>query len=280
MIKKLSILILSMIMIISCSKNNPNNPTEGGNGDGGTTPELPTTSVNFDEVFLKFETDDKTVPTFTFFKDDGKAEEYDPMTGPTGNIIDYKRSWTADNDGTNVCYIYNAPDGESKNGVPGTPGSAIGLTKLKIYVYKGVNPFKTKNDNEIEKQFYFYRYVGNAMYDLDNFLIAVDTKTGLVFPYAVPEKWKNMLLSWGPDGWISAENGKTLSFPSNDPTFGQADPISTEVTFEAHKFWQYDPIGQVNDDGSVTLEQFYIDAQGKSDYKPRYTGTSPYKDIK
>ena len=261
MIKKLFILILSMIMIISCSKNNPNDPN-----NGGTTPD-----VNFDEVFLKFVTDDKTVPTFTFFKDDGKAEEYDPMTGPTGNIIDYKRSWTAYNDGTNDCYIYNAPDGESKNGVPGTPGSAIGLTKLKIYVYKGVNPFKTKNDNEneIEKQFYFYRYVGNAMYDLDNFLIAVDTKTGYVFPYAVPEKWKNMLLSWGPDGWISAEKGTTGKYGTTDQ----------QETFEPKKFWQYDPIGQVNDDGTVTLEQFYIDAQSKSDYKPVYSGKSPYKDI-
>ncbi|MEI0702977.1 hypothetical protein [Brachyspira intermedia] len=259
MIKKISILILSMIIIVSCSKNNPNDPTQGGNGgsgNGGTTPELPTTSINFDEVFLKFVTDDKTVPTFTFFKDDGQA-----ASGP--------RQWTVNNDGTNTCYIYNAPDGESKNGIPGTPGSALPINKMKIYVYRGVNPFKTKKDNEIEKQFYFYRYVGNAFVNLDNFLVAVDTKTGLVFPYAVPEKWKNMFISWAPDGWISAELGRT----------GKPETTDQEVTFEAHKFWQYDPIGKVNDDGSVTLEQFYIDAQGNSDYKPVYSGKSPYKDI-
>ena len=259
MIKKLSILILSVIMIISCSKNNPNDPTQGengGSGNGGTTPELPTTSINFDEVFLKFVTDDKTVPTFTFFKDDGQA-----ASGP--------RQWTVNNDGTNTCYIYNAPDGESKNGVPGTPGSALPINKMKIYVYRGVNPFKTKNDNEIEKQFYFYRYIGNVIYDLDNFLIAVDTKTGLIFPYAVPEHWKNMILSWGPNGWISAELGKIGVYKSENQ----------QETFTAYKFWQYDPIGKVNDDGTVTLEQFYIDAQGNSDYKPVYSGKSPYKDI-
>lgn len=267
MIKKISILILSMIIIISCSKNNPNDPNNGGNG--GTTP----TENKYDTLFLKFVTDDKTVPTFTFFKDDGQA-----ASGP--------RKWEQSTDGTNTCYIYNAPDGESKNGVPNNPGTTMDLIQLKIYVYKGINPFKKTVENEIEKQFYFYRYTAfpkgletDPNWKLDNFLIAVDTEKGLVFPYTVPEKWKNMLMSWGPDGWISAENGKTLSFPSNDPDFGTAQPDSKEVQFEAHKFWQYDPIGQVNEDGTVTLEQFYIDAQSKGDYKPRYTGTSPYRDI-
>ena len=273
MIKKLSILILSMIMIISCSKNNPNDPN-----NGGTTPDLPQTSVNFDEVFLKFVTDDKTVPTFTFFKDDGKAEEYDPITGPTGNIIDYKRSWTADNDGNNVCYIYNAPDGESKNGIPNDPNNQkVALLQLKIYSYRGVNPFKTAADNNIEKQFYFYRYTGYPllvmdMLFLDTYLIAVDTKTGLIFPYAVPEYWKENAFYknvYEPNGWISSELGKT----------GKPGTTDQQNNFEAHKFWQYDPIGKVNDDGTVTLEQFYIDGQASGDYAPKYTGKSPYKNI-
>ena len=246
MIKKLSILILSMIMIISCSKNNPNDP----NNDG-TTPELPTTSINFDEVFLKFETDNKTVPTFTFFKDEAAGT----------------RKWEQSSDGTNKCYIYNAPDGENGNETPGdTPSAPLPVVKAKIYVYRGINPFKTEVEDNIEKQFYFYRYTGYALMELpnfalDNFLVAVDTKTGYVFPYAVPEKWKSMMgVSWAPDGWISAELGKT----------GKPETADQEVTFEAHKFWQYDPIGIVNDDGTVTLEQFYIDAQSKSDYKPVY----------
>ena len=242
MIKKISILILSMMIIISCAKNNPNDPNNNNN--------------KYDNLFLKFETDEKTVPTFTFFKDDGQA-----ASGP--------RKWEKSHDGTNTCYIYNAPDGESKNGIPNMPGSSLPVTKAKIYTYRGVNPFKTKNDNEIEKQFYFYRYTGNVAYDLDNFLIAIDTKTGLVFPYAVPEKWKDMILSWGPDGWISAELGKT----------GKPNTTDQQETFEAHKFWQYDPIGKVNEDGTVTLEQFYINNQGNNDYKPVYTGKSPYKDI-
>ncbi|WP_300757551.1 hypothetical protein [uncultured Brachyspira sp.] len=250
MIKKLFMLVLSMILAASCTKN-PNNPNEqrGGNEPNvpsiPSEPSIPTTSINFDEMFLKFVTDDKTVPTFTFFKDDGQA-----AAGA--------RQWVQNNDGTNTCYIYNAPDGENKNGVPGSPNSYMPVNSAKIYVYRGVNPFKTKNDNNIESQFYFYRYTGNVVFDLDNFLVAVDTKTGLIFPYAVPEKWQNMFISWAPNGWISAELGKTGVYGTTDQ----------EETFEAHKFWQYDPIGQVNDDGSVTLEQFYIDAQGNNNYKP------------
>ena len=72
-----------------------------------------------------------------------------------------------------------------------------------------------------------------------------------------------------PTGWISAELGKTGKYGTTDQ----------QETFTAYKFWQYDPIGKVNDDGTVTLEQFYTDGLRAHDYKPRYTGSSPYKDI-
>lgn len=256
MIKKIFILILSMILAISCTNPNDPNDQTGDNGDVSGDPVTPPpTSINFNEMFLKFETDNKTVPHFTFFKDDGQAD-----TGA--------RKWIENHDGTNDCYIYNAPDNESGNQMPGDqPGEPLSMSEIKIYVYRGVNPFKTKNDNNIESQFYFYRYTGKVLgfMQLDNFLIAVDTKTGLVFPYAVPEKWSVL---GSPDGWISAELGKT-----GNPGGG------ADITFEAYKFWQYDPIGQVNDNGSVTLEQFYITGQENKDYKPKYTGASPYKDI-
>ena len=260
MIKKLSILILSMIMIISCSKNNPNDPN-----NGGTTPELPTTSVNFDEVFLKFVTDIDTVPTFQFIKDNGIT------TNNAGEQIPYTRTWAQGTDTTNTCYIYEAPDGESTNtgSFMGSPIPAP-ISELKIYAYRGINPFKTKNDNEIENQFYFYRYIGKVIIsDVDNFLIAVDTKTGYVFPYAVPEYWKDEYGNQAPTGWISAESGKTGKYGTTDQ----------QETFEPKKFWQYDPIGKVNDDGTVTLEKFYTDGLKAHDYRPRYTGISPYNDI-
>ena len=233
-------------MIISCSKNNPNDPNNGGNG--GTTP----SENKYDTLFLKFITDIDTVPTFTFFKDEAAGT----------------RKWEQSTDGTNTCYIYNAPDGESGNQMPGdAPSEPLPMSEIKIYVYRGVNPFKTAVENDIEKQFYFYRYTGKVFgfMSLDNFLVAVDTKTGYVFPYAVPEKWSGL---GSPDGWISAELGKTA-----DPNGG------TDITFEAHKFWQYDPIGIVNDDGTVTLYDFYTTGQANKDYKPVYTGKSPYKDI-
>ncbi|MEI0478234.1 hypothetical protein [Brachyspira pulli] len=265
MIKKLSILILSMIMIISCSKNNPNDPN-----NGGTTPELPTTSVNFDEVYLKVYTYENTVPEFQFIKDNGITTNYKGEQEP------YKREWVQKNDGTNTYFSYIAPDYENTN------ESAIGATVVgnaEVYAYRGINPFKKQNDSEIEKQFYFYRLAGKAggWVDIDNFLIAVDTKTGYVFPYAVPEKWGNAVFAWAPSGWISAELGYTMSYPSNPVS---DTPESQKIDFPKYKFWQYDPIGKVNDDGTVTLEKFYTDGLKAHDYRPRYTGISPYKDIK
>ena len=261
MLKKIYILIMSLIIIISCSKNNPNNPNNGGNGDGETAAE----TNKYDTLFLKFITDIDTVPTFQFIKDNGVT------TNNKGEQIPYTRSWVESTDTTNTCYIYKAPNGESTN-----TGSFLGspieapISELKIYAYRGINPFKQKAENEIEKQFYFYRYIGKVIIsDVDNFLIAVDTKTGLVFPYAVPEYWKDEYGNQAPTGWISAELGKTGKY-------GTADQ---QETFTAYKFWQYDPIGQVNEDGTVALEKFYTDGLRAHDYKPRYTGTSPYKDI-
>ncbi|MEI0564847.1 hypothetical protein [Brachyspira pulli] len=134
MIKKLSILILSMIMIISCSKNNPNDPN-----NGGTTPDLPQTSVNFDEVFLKFITDIDTVPTFQFIKDNGIT------TNNAGEQIPYTRTWAQGTDTTNTCYIYKAPDGESTNtgSFMGSPIPAP-ISELKIYAYRGISIQKKK----------------------------------------------------------------------------------------------------------------------------------------
>ena len=124
MIKKLFISILSIMIIISCSKNNPNNPDNVNNNDN-----------KYDTLFLKFTIDDKTVPTFTFFEDDGKA--------PNGT-----RKWKQSHDGTNTCYIYNAPDDESIDCLPYYPEDYTYFFDLEIYVYKGINPFKTKVEND------------------------------------------------------------------------------------------------------------------------------------
>ena len=265
MIKKISILILSMIIIVSCSKNNPNNPNNGGNGDGGTTP----TENKYDTLFLKFKTDKDTVPTFNFFKDTGKADVIDETTGDI-ITVDYIRSWNSGNVSKNE-FIYEAPYGESTNtGGLGPIVLELPIQNLKIYVYRGINPFETSSRNDTEKQFYFYKYDGLVFgVPINNNLVAVDTKTGLIFPYAVPEYWNQVSGNWAPTGWISAELGKTGKYGTTDQ----------QETFTAYKFWQYDPIGKVNDDGTVTLEQFYTDGLRAHDYKPRYTGSSPYKDI-
>lgn len=260
MIKKLSILIFSMLIVISCSKN-PNNPTEGGNRQN-----------KYDTLFLKFITDKDTVPTFTFFKDTGKAEIIDE-SGSSGGLIevDYPRSWKPGDTSKNE-FIYEAPYGESTNtGSLGSTVLQLPIHNLKIYVYRGINPFETSSRNDTEKEFYFYKYDGDVLGSpITNNLVAIDTKTGYVFPYAVPEYWNEIIGNWAPTGWISVELGKTGKYGTTDQ----------QETFEPKKFWQYDPIGQVNEDGSVTLEKFYTDGLKAHDYKPRYTGISPYKDIK
>ena len=61
---------------------------------------------------------------------------------------------------------------------------------------------------------------------------------------------------------------------------GKYGTTDQQETFTAYKFWQYDPIGQVDAYGNVSFYQFYIDQIKARDYAPINTGKSPYVNIR
>ena len=181
-------------------------------------------------------------------------------------------------------YIYVGQNGK---------GSVIGegqLNKawdLKYYMYKtrkgrwiGSNHFDpgiTAEEAEKQKRFYFYRFTGKASAgtQLDNSTFCVDTYSKFLFFYSEPAA-------------IS-----TLGVPSNWQDY---DAPSTGGHMQrAKKFYEYDPVGYVMEDGTVVIYNWFKAKITGNDYSPvmnpkyklpakagkpgekGYPGHSPYK---
>ena len=128
------------------------------------------------------------------------------------------------------------------------------IEDMKVYQYHGDNPLltaeeeKTYYDTEIVQNFRFYRFTGAALYgsiDLDNFIIAVDTVKGFVYTYSdITEPRKISGIATVPNAFAAVEK-------------------NTDKNENGTPFYQFDPIGYVNDDGTVTLYGEYKTAIGK-----------------
>ena len=125
---------------------------------------------------------------------------------------------------------------------------------MKVYQYRGDNPLltaeeeKTYYDTEIVQNFRFYRFTGAALYgsiDLDNFIIAVDTVNGFVYTYS------------------DITEPRIISGIATVPNAFAAVEKNTDKNENGTPFYQFDPIGYVNDDGTVTLYGEYKTAIGK-----------------
>ena len=139
----------------------------------------------------------------------------------------------------------------------GTLDTEVGssnIEDMKVYQYRGDNPLlsaaeeKTYYDTEIVQNFRFYRFTGNALYGgipLDNFIIAVDTVKGFVYTYsAITEPRKISGIATVPNAFAAVEKNE-------------------DKNENGTLFYQFDPIGYVNDDGTVTLYGEYKTAIGK-----------------
>lgn len=125
------------------------------------------------------------------------------------------------------------------------------VAEMKVYQYRGDNPLLTADeekkyyDSDIVKNFRFYRFNGSAgipgvfTQSIDNFIIAVDAATDFVYAYA-----KIVESSLAPTAFAAVET-------------------DTEKNKDGTPFYQFDPIGYVNDDGTVTLYGEYKTAIGK-----------------
>ena len=149
--------------------------------------------------------DNNNVPMYSFFKD--------------GTVWTVSDTLTAENK-------YNAQDGANK-------AQGYKITGASFYRYDYKNPLVTPesayNQSERMKRFLFYRIIGKAVVvSLNNYLIAVDTHSKLVFAYAKITK--------------TAE------------AVGQKYPTefeAVELHGEKRKFYEYDPIGFMSYDAST-----------------------------
>ena len=162
-------------------------------------------------------------------------------------------------------------------------------TSSKIIFYRsyGKNPFGLYNDetyvvygedgkpkcddkgNPVEERlmerFVFYYFTGYNHGDLKNCLVAVDTYSKLIFPFAKAVVFKNVNI------WVLGINEFVPQ-------------VWKQVDLE-HRFYEYDPIGYVTKEGNFILTDAYktkIRLKGKTveeekeKYIPDFTGKSPY----
>ena len=168
--------------------------------------------------FLKVSFDDNNVPIYEFYKDDSKSWYYsDP------SIAEYNFDASGD----------------------GNKAQGISITPMTVYKYEFKNPLvtadSTYNQSDRMNRFLFYRIKGAAKVagigvDLNNYLIAVDTHSKLVFAYA------------------------KITKTASAPVVGTPYPIefkAVELFESKKKFYEYDPIGIVHADGKVTLYAEY-----------------------
>ena len=172
-------------------------------------------------------------------------------------------------------------------------GSVIGegqLNKawdLKYYMYKTredrwvksnhFNPNLTTEEATKQKRFYFYRFTGTASAgtNLDNSTFCVDTYSKFLFFYSEPAAISTLGV---PFGWQD-----------------YAAPSTGDHTQRAKKFYEYDPIGYVMEDGTVVIYNWFKAKIMGNNYSPGmnpkyklpakagkagekgYPGYSPYK---
>lgn len=165
----------------------------------------------------------------------------------------------------------------------------MSTTSSKIIFYRsyGKNPFGLYNDetyvvygedgkpkcddkgNPVEERlmerFVFYYFTGYNHGDLKNCLVAVDTYSKLIFPFAKAVVFKNVNI------WVLGINEFVPQ-------------VWKQVDLE-HRFYEYDPIGYVTKEGNFILTDAYktkIRLKGKTveeekeKYIPDFTGKSPY----
>ena len=191
------------------------------------------------------------------------------------NIPSYRfatsgKSWTRG--GTSYEYTYDA-------GGEGNKAQGYSIKPMTVYQYRSKNPLVSatssyNKDGGRMERFYFHRIKGESgggIAKLDQYLIAVDTRSKFVFAYAKVTETKNLLGNVMPTAFEAMEN------------YGELRP-----------FYQYDPIGYVGADGSVTLYKQYETDMINSDavnfepsihnptdmtmasHKPDGEGRSPY----
>ncbi|WP_157150761.1 hypothetical protein [Brachyspira sp. SAP_772] len=193
--------------------------------------------MNFDEYVIVASFNDNTQPTYKLVK---------------------KSAWLPSNPSVNE-YYYNGDN---------TTGGGVTMTSVKYYLYKSMNPhFQGNKYNESErmKRFYFYRFTATASgQDTDNYLIAIDRYSKLVFAFGVPTYWKKIAGIPAPDAWGPVELGYEANAFNNSKESFAVDGLKY--------FYEYDPVGIVKQDGTIEIYKWCWDSIGNKKYAPQFNG--------
>ncbi|WP_300752637.1 hypothetical protein [uncultured Brachyspira sp.] len=157
----------------------------------------------------------------------------------------------------------------------GTNTKAAGfvVNKVKYYMYKNMNPTFSStsayNKSDRLKRFWFYRFTGTAGLDTDNYLIAIDTYSKLVFAFAIPTKWKSILGIPAPMEWGAVELGWEAS--ADSATLNEQVKFAVDgLTY----FYEYDPVGIVHSDGTIEIYPWCtLSIANDNSYAPRLDGS-------
>jgi len=179
----------------------------------------------------------------------------------TVNVASYKfESVTPWNGKGNGEYEYVGIDGKGK--VIGG-GQQNETWDLKYYMYKTrkdrwaksnhFDPGLTSEEAEKQKRFYFYRFTGEASANthLNNSTFCVDAYSKFLFFYSEPAKKDVVFGNTIPSDWRDYES------ESHD-----------KHTKRDKKFYEYDPVGYVMEDGSVVIYSWFKAKIVASDYSP------------
>ncbi len=135
--------------------------------------------------------------------------------------------------------------------------SALGFktNNVAYYRYDGENPLFSPNslynsmlyttigseEKRVLERFVFYRWTGENMgIDLDTYMYAIDTYTGLVFTYVKIGSWKS-------------------AFGVEVPTRYDPIDIYRAQNSSPRLFFEYDPIGYISKEGLLVLHDWYIE---------------------
>lgn len=234
--------LLAGVMMGCSNVSNSGSGDSSGSGDGGQGGGDVQINDKYDTVWtLNADFWASGLGKYTFVNDGArewkKSEgitEHTPATEFPTEVkteVSADSEYSADGEGTS----YGELEGQE---IP------VPIEEMKVYQYRGDNPLLTAEEEksyynaDIVRNFRFYRFKGKAMYDLDNFIITVDTATDLVYAYAEIKAFGSM-------------------FGANIPTAFAAVETNAEKNPEKTPFYEFDPIGYVNDDGIVTLYKEY-----------------------
>ncbi|MEI0559164.1 hypothetical protein [Brachyspira intermedia] len=139
------------------------------------------------------------------------------------------------------------------------------ISSMTYYQYRGYNPLYTEKRNRdnanIMKRFYFYRFTGKGggIISLDNTLVAIDIYTKYVYIYGVPVEEEKVFGVDVPQRW------------------GPSDTVKYKGSILP--FYKYDPVGHVQEDGTIILYDFYLNSflDKENRYQPLLNSKYIYK---